>query len=99
MARLNIIPLGERCSNIDLMTSYRILNNLVHPISFTFFIPRTHYLARGHSLILSKPKVTLNLSKCSSHSLVVDPWNSIPYRVVSVGTLLTFKFLPKTLHL
>ena len=88
IACLNIIPLGERHSNIDLITSYRILNNLVH-----------HNLTRGHSLILSKPKVRLNVSKFSFYSRVVDPWNLLPDRVVSAGTLPTFKFLLKTLHL
>ena len=99
IARLNIIPLGERRSNIDLITSYRILNNLVHHTSFQFFTLRTHNLTRGHSLILSKPKVRLNVSKFSFYSRVVDPWNLLPDRVVSAGTLPTFKFLLKTLHL
>ena len=99
IARLNIIPLGERRSNIDLITSYRILNNLVHHTSFQFFTLRSHNLTRGHSLILSKPKVRLNVSKFSFYSRVVDPWNLLPDRVVSAGTLPTFKFLLKTLHL
>ena len=77
IARLNIIPLTERRSNIDLITSYRILNNLVHHTSFQFFTLRTHNLTRGHSLILSKPKVRLNVSKLSFYSRVVDPWNLI----------------------
>ena len=99
IARLNILPLSERRSNIDLITSYRILNNLVHHTSFQFFTLRTHNLTRGHSLILSKPKVRLNVSKFSFYSRVVDPWNLLPDRVVSAGTLPTFKFLLKTLYL
>ena len=99
IARLNSIPLSERRSNIDLITSYRILNNLVHHISFQFLTLRTHNLTRGHSLILSKPKVRKNVSKFSFYSRVVDPWNLLPDRVDSAGTLPTFKFLLKTLHL
>ena len=96
MARLNIIPLGDRRSNIDLKTCYRsILNKLLHHTSFTFFIPRTHNLTRGHSLILCEPKVRLNVSKFSFYSRVVDPWNLLPDHVVSAGTLPTFKFLLK----
>ena len=99
IARLNIIPLSKRRSNIDLITSYRILNNLVHHTSFTFFTPRAYNHTRGHSLTLSKPKVRLNVSKFSFHSRVVDPWNTLPDRVISAGTLSTFKFLLKTLPL
>ena len=51
IARLNIIPLGEKRSNIDLITSYR---NLVYHNLFQYFTLRTHNLTRGHSLILSK---------------------------------------------
>ena len=93
IARLNIIPLSERRSNIDLITSYRILNNLVHHTSFTFFTRRTHNHTRGYSLILSKPKVRLNVSKFSFYSRVsrvVDPWNLHPDRVVSGSQLVHY---------
>ena len=85
ISHLNIIPLGERRSNIDLITSYRILNNLVHNTSFQFFTLRTHNLTRGHSFILSKPKVRLNVSKLSFYTRVFDPWKLLPDRVVSAG--------------
>ena len=68
-------------------------------IFIIFPILYSHNLTRGHSLILSKPKVRLNVSKFSFYSRVVDPWNLLPDRVVSAGTLPTFKFLLKTLHL
>ena len=52
IARLNIVPLGDRRSNIDLITSYRILNNLVHHTSFQILYS-THSQPHSWSLINS----------------------------------------------
>ena len=68
-------------------------------VSSIFLGKTVQIFTRGHSLSLSKPKVRLNVSKCSFYSRVVGPWNLLPDRVVSAGTLPTFKFLLKTLHL
>ena len=53
IARLNIIPLSERRSNIDLITSYRILNNLVHHTSIVPILYSTHSQPHSWSLINS----------------------------------------------
>ena len=90
---LNLESLELRRLNYDIITVYKIFNNLID-ISFnTFFDPiKTTYNLRHHTLSLTKPKAAkTNALQYSFKYRIVDAWNSLPNSLVVSQSLTLFK--------
>ena len=94
--RLKILGLESlelRRLHSDLITVYKILNNLIDIDFADFFeIKNTDYNLRHHRLSLKKPiAAKTSILQNSFKYRVVDTWNSLPENLVTSKSLAIFK--------
>jgi hypothetical protein len=75
----------------DLLTCYKILNNLVCLNTSSFFLNNNYIYTRGHKFKLRKLKCKLDVRKYSFSLRVVNIWNNLPSNVVNAKSIDSFK--------
>jgi hypothetical protein len=91
LQRLNLPSLVSKRSKIDLVETYKILNNAYSfSLSEMFVIAETRQL-RGHSRKLMKQKFKKLLRQNFFSFRVVNSWNNLPNEVVTAPSIACFK--------
>ncbi|XP_065639583.1 uncharacterized protein LOC136072323 [Hydra vulgaris] len=75
----------------DMITCYKILNNLVCLNKSSFFLFNNYIYTRGHNFKLRKLKCKLDVRKHSFSLRVVNIWNNLPSDVVNAKNIKSFK--------
>ena len=97
---LGLERLELRRLHTDLITCYKIINNLVAVQSDSLFKFAANTNTRGHSLKLMLPDSRVNARKAHAFPVrVVTVWNRLPADVVRSSSLLAFKNSLKNIDL
>ena len=96
LKHLKLPTLAYRRLRGDMIECYKILNNKYDPKVSNFLSLHRDMVAdparvRGHSLKLYKRKHSTNLRKHSFSFRVVEPWNSLPEKIVTAPSLASFE--------
>jgi len=83
----------------DLITCYKIINNLVAVPFHSFFKFAVSINTRGHPLKLMLPDTRVNARAHAFPVRVITVWNRLPTHVVLASSLLSFKNSLKTVDL
>ena len=103
LAKLNLQTLEYRRLELDLIMTYKVINNLIsmnfHDF-FEFSSSAERFNLRRHNLCLRMPSIpkTTALKNFFSYR-VISPWNSLPHDMVNSSTLQSFKNKLKTFDL
>ncbi|KAJ8918780.1 hypothetical protein NQ315_015100 [Exocentrus adspersus] len=90
LRRLNLTTLADRRQHGDLITTYRILHNVMHCPGDIFEINVDPRL-RGHQLKLRKEQFHSRYRQYFLPNRVFDLWNSVPNDVVMAPSINSFK--------
>ena len=94
---IKLPTLAERRRQIDLVETYKFMNDRYKTPPSTFFqIPPREGL-RGHSLKLYKQKTRTEVAKNFFSNRVVNEWNSLTQEIISAPSIATFKEKLRTL--
>ena len=92
---LKLETLEIRRIKYDLITFYKILNNLIHLDFNNFFKFNTNiarYNLRRHELTIANPKLSKTSVRRNFYSVrIVNVWNSLPQQIVTSPSLEIFK--------
>ena len=88
---LNLETLESRRLKTDLITMFKILNNLIDIDFQNFFSLSTVANTRGHRFKLTKPVCNSNIRLFSFSCRRIDCWNSLPDNLVNCKSLYEFK--------
>ena len=90
LKKLSLTTLEERHSRADLIQTFKVLSDKkeIYPAEFLTRVSRE---SRGNSMKLYKKRNSLELSRHSFASRVVDLWNNLPDTVVLSADVNDFK--------
>jgi hypothetical protein len=91
LSKLNLDTLEARRLKTDLITMFKILNNLIDVDFRDFFSLSTIAHTRGHRFKLNKPVCKNNVRLFSFSCRRIDCWNSLPDDVIYCESLQSFK--------
>ena len=90
LQELNLPSLLYRRTRMDLIMTYKILNNLVSVDKDYFFTVNTNP-TRSNGLKLYKNRFNTAIRGHSFSQRIVNDWNTLPHEIVSAPNVLIFK--------
>ena len=98
--KLGMDKLSVRRQTTDLITTYKILNEIIDVPTIDMFKYRTTpFFLRGHNFTLEYPKKKNKVSRNFLSHRVIKPWNALPANIVNSTTPEEFKMKLKVYSL